>query len=206
MRVFARLAAAATAAGMLLVPAAGIASAGTARPAAPAHIRVHSGTSTYVTTAPGIAAALVTHGIVPIPTGPATEKLFNRSTGPVARFSFPVTGGEVSLSPLGGMVNHSGGVAFLNLRNGKSLAVGSFTINLSHGLLTGAVLGTKLRVPVFTLDLSHAKLAAGKHVVRASGVGLKLTAVAAAALNKVLKVKIFAGGLWFGTASTTLRV
>ncbi len=51
------------------------------------------------------------------------------------------TGGRVSLSPLGGRVEHRGGILFINLKNGKQVKVGAFTINLNHGDLTGIVNG-----------------------------------------------------------------
>jgi hypothetical protein len=60
-------------------------------------------------------------------------------------------------------------------------------------------------VPLFRLDLSHARLAAGKHIVTASGIGLTLTATAAKALNAALGTKLFSAGLKLGTASTLLR-
>jgi hypothetical protein len=59
--------------------------------------------------------------------------------------------------------------------------------------------------PLFRLDLSHAKLAAGTHVITARGIGLKLTAIAAKALNAALGTKLFSAGLKLGTAQTLLR-
>lgn len=48
-------------------------------------------------------------GIVPLPLGPATMALTSSS----AKYTFPITGGQVIDSvPLGGAVNHSGGLAF----------------------------------------------------------------------------------------------
>ena len=63
----------------------------------------------------------------------------------------------------------------------------------------------KARVPLFRLDLSHAKLTAGKHIATARGIGVKLTAAAAKALNAALGTKLFSGGLKLGTARTLLR-
>ena len=128
------------------------------------------------------------------------------ASGPAVRFRFPVTGGRVTLSPLGGTIDHRGGIMFLNLKNGKKIKVSSFTIDLTHADLTGIVNGNpQARVPLFRLDLSHARLAAGKHIVAAAGIGLKLTAAAAKALNAALGTKLFSAGLKLGTASTLLR-
>jgi len=174
-----------------------------AQAAAAVHLR---GGVTAVTTAPGIAPALLKNGIVPLATSPGTESVLFRKSGPAARFTFPVTGGSVTLSPLGGKINHAGGILFANLRNGKTIGVSRLTINLAHADLTGIVNGNpKARVPLFRLDLSHAKLTAGKHIVTAKGIGLKLTSAAAKALNSALGTKLFSAGLKLGTARTLLR-
>ena len=174
-----------------------------AQAAAAVHLR---GGVTAVTTAPGIAPALLKNGIVPLATSPGTESVLFRKSGPAARFTFPVTGGSVTLSPLGGKINHAGGILFANLRNGKTVGVSRFTINLARADLTGIVNGNpKARVPLFRLDLSHAKLTAGKHIVTAKGIGLKLTSAAAKALNSALGTKLFSAGLKLGTARTLLR-
>jgi len=161
---------------------------------------------TTVSTPPGIAAALLKNGIVPLATPPGGQSVQIRKTGPAVRFTFPVTGGRVTLNPLGGNIQHRGGILFLNLKNGKSIQVSRFTINLTRADLTGIVNGNpKARVPLFRLDLSHAKLTAGKHIVTARGIGLKLTSAAAKALNAALGTKLFSAGLKLGTASTLLR-
>jgi hypothetical protein len=209
MRAFRQLAAATAVAGLLTGSAATAASAATTQPAAatrPAAAVHLTGGVTAVTTAPGIAGALLKNGIVPIATWPGSQTLKFAKSGPAVRFSFPVTGGHASLSPLGGKVYHRGGILFFNAKNGKQVEVSRFTINLSKGDLTGIVNGNpKARVPLFNLDLSHAKLAAGKHVVVAKGIGLKLTKVAASALNAALGTKLFSAGLGLGTARTVLR-
>jgi len=174
-----------------------------AQAAAAVHLR---GGATAVTTAPGIAAALLKNGIVPLATSPGTESVVFPKSGPAARFTFPVTGGAVALSPLGGNIRHAGGILFANVTNGKTIEVSRFTIDLAHADLTGIVNGNpKARVPLFNLDLSHAKLTAGTHVATAKCIGVKLTAAAAKALNAALGTNLFSGGLKLGTASTRLR-
>ncbi|HEY2794229.1 MAG TPA: hypothetical protein VGJ28_17825 [Micromonosporaceae bacterium] len=180
---------------------------GTANAApATAHARTSIvGGRTTVTTGHGIAGVLLSHGILPIVTRPGSEGL--RIAGGLAvTASFPVTGGSASLSPLGGTVRHRGGIRFINVHNGKSLTVGDFTIDLSAGDLTGAVNGTSTRVPVFTLDLSGASIAVHGNTVRFTNVGLVLTSTAAGALNASLHTSLFAGGLRFGTAVSTVTL
>ncbi len=206
MRTFQRLAVALTAAGLLTVSAAAAASASpvTGRQAAAAvHLR---GGQTAVTTAPGIAAALLGNGIVPIATLPGTEGA-RTSPGVSVRFVFPVTGGNVSLKPLGGRVLHRGGILFLDVKNGKKIALSDFTINLSTRVLTGIVNGNaNARVPVFTLGLAHATLKAHKHVVAARGIVLRLTKAAAGALDATFGTTLFKAGMVIGTAATDLDI
>ena len=212
MRRFKYLAAAIAMTGLLAGSAAAAtataASAATSQPAgAQAAAAVHlRGGATAVTTATGIAAALLKNGIVPLATWPGSQSVQAGKSGPAVRFAFPVTGGRVSLSPLGGQVYHRGGILFVNAKNGKQVEVSRFTIDLGHADLTGIVNGNpQARVPLFRLDLSHARLAAGKHIVTARGIGLKLTSAAARALNAALGTKLFSAGLNLGTASTLLR-
>ena len=205
MRGFRYLAAVTAIAGLAgcATTAASAATSHTAQAAVAVHLR---GGSTAVTTAPGIAPALLKNGIVPLATAPGTESVVLPKSGPAVRFAFPVTGGSVTLSPLGGKVNHAGGILFTNKKNGKKIEVSRFTINLSRGNLTGIVNGNpKARVPLFNLDLSHAKITAGKHIATAKGIGVKLTSAAAKALNAALGTKLFSAGLKLGTAGTVLR-
>jgi len=201
MRGFRHLAAATAAAG-LLVGSATAASAASA----PAGVHLRGGTTT-VTTAPGVAAALLENGIVPHATWPARESVVCRSGGPAVRFTFPVTGGIVTLNPLGGKIYHRGGILFINKNNGKKIKVSRFTIDLAHADLTGIVNGNpRARVRLFRLDLSRAKLAAGHHAVAARDISLKLTSAAARALNAALGTRLFSAGLDLGTAKTKLRI
>jgi hypothetical protein len=182
------------------VVAVGVAAA----PAAAATTPVDGGRTT-VTTAPGIAKTLLKNGIVPIVTRPGKAGL-RLDGGLRVTARFPVTGGAVSLEPLGGTVEHRGGIKFVNLRNGKALEVGNFTIDLNTGQLTGAVNRSATRVPVFDLDLSGASIEVRGNTVVVSNVGLDLTAAAAGALNDSLRTRVFAGGLRFGSAGSTIRI
>jgi hypothetical protein len=91
---------------------------------------VHGGRTT-VTTAPGIAAALLGNGIIPLAIPPATEGVHVGKSGLAVRFAFPVTGGQVSLQPLAGQIRHSGGILFLGVKNGSKIAVSDFVISLA---------------------------------------------------------------------------
>jgi hypothetical protein len=190
------------------VIAASAASASTkapARAATSASIRLKGGTTT-VTTGPGIALTLIENGVVPVGVAPGTEQLKLVKGAAAAQFAFPVTGGKVSLSPLGGTIDHRGGILFADYKTGKHVEVSNFIIDLSHGDLTGIVNGDpSTRVALFTLSLAHAKLTTGKHSLQATGITVDLTAGAASALNTALGTTLFTGGLDLGTAATTVR-
>ena len=123
MRGFRHLAVVAAIVG-LTGSAAVAASAATSHRGAQAAAGVHlRGGATAVTTAPGIAPALLKNGIVPLATAPGTESVVLPKSGPAVRFAFPVTGGSASLSPLGGKIYHAGGIFFANVTNGKTVLV-----------------------------------------------------------------------------------
>jgi hypothetical protein len=208
MRGLRYVAAAAAITGLLTCSAVTAASAATsqgaaARAATGVHLR---GGMTAVTTAPGVASALLQHGIVPRAIWPGSERVLYGKNGPAVRFAFPVTGGLVRLSPLGGTIYHDGGILFRNAKNGKTIEVSQFTIELTHGDLTVIVNGNPAaRVPLFGLGLSHAKLTVARRLVTARGIVLTLTSVAARALNAALRTRLFCAGLELATAQTVLR-
>jgi hypothetical protein len=208
MRGLRYLAATVAVTGLLTGSAVTAASAATSQgPAARGTAGVHlRGGTTAVTTAPGVASALLQNGIVPKAVWPGSEQVLHGKNGPAVRFTFPATGGLVTLSTLSGNIYHAGGIVFRNTKNGKTIEVSQFTIDLTRGDLTGIVNGDPAaRVPLFRLGLSHARLAAGRHLVKARGIVLTLTSVAAKALNASLGTTLFSAGLKLGSAGTLLR-
>jgi hypothetical protein len=203
MRMFKRVAAVAMAAGLF----AGLAGAGAASAAtrAPQHQVWLTGGTTSVTTAPGIATALLGHGIVPLATLPGTEGA-QLSNGVSVRFNFPVTGGWLNAATLHGTIWHQGGILFIDPATGKQIEVSDFVISVHQGVLTAEVNGNpKVRVPLLWLSLAHAKIHAGWHYVQISGIVLRLTGTAASALDTTFSTTLFQPGLELGTASTVLR-
>lgn len=208
MRMFKRLAMAASVAALFLGSAAGVASASTAsaRPQCPVPAVHLTGGQTSVTTAPGIAAALLGHGIVPLATLPGTEGASIGKSGVAVTFSFPVTGGSVNLKQLTGTIGHSGGIVFIAPATGKQIAVSDFVINLKQKVLTAIVNGNpRERVPLLSLSLAGAKVVASRHAVRVSGIVARLTKTAASALDATFGTSLFTSGLELGTADTLVR-
>jgi hypothetical protein len=209
MRIFKRLAVSAALAAAVVGTVAGTALASPAsaqQRAGGSGAAALAGGATSVTTAPGIAAALLGHGIVPLATLPGTEGAAAGASGVAVTFTFPVTGGSVSLKHLTGTVSHGGGIVFIAPATGKQIAVSDFVINLRQRVLTAVVNGNaKAPVPLFSLSLASAQVAAGRHAVRISGLVVRLTHTAAAALDATFGTSLFTTGLELGTAATQLR-
>jgi Htaa len=204
MRVFKRVAAVSMAAGLLL-GVGGVAAASAATTTPQGKQVWLTGGDTSVTTAPGIAAALLSHGIVPLAVLPGTEGAAISGGNVAVTFTFPVTGGWVNLATLHGTIYHSGGILFTSPSTGKQIEVSNFVISVHQGVLTAEVNGNpKVRVPLLDLSLAHATVHAGWKKVRISGIVLTLTSTAASALDSTFGTTLFTAGLELGTASTTL--
>jgi hypothetical protein len=99
---------------------------------------------TVVTTDPGTTRVLVQNGIVPLPVGGAG---FGVSVFPFSlSYSFPIT----ATSP--GLIDHSGGLRFVNVRNGHSATVQNFAIDLTNDQLDADVVGVANGVPIANLS------------------------------------------------------
>jgi hypothetical protein len=155
---------------------------------------------TTLTTDPATTSVLVQNGILPQAVAPGSVR--PAPSGALSlQYSFPITGGSADLSTLAGQVQHSGGIRFVNVANGRSLLVSDFVIDTAAGQLTAAVNGNpNVRVPILDLDLSKAKIRTQFTVLRVNNVGATLTATAAGALNASLGVSFFAAGIKLGTA------
>lgn len=203
MRVLLRIAAITTAAGLLLAPAADMASASASHPAAThaASVHLRSG-RTSLTTVPGLASALLGAGIAPIATAPGTESLLS---GARLKFSFPVTGGRVNPARLTGTIKHRGGILFVNTSNGNSVKVSRFTISLTHRRLTAIVSSLGVRVTLLRLGFAHATFRVRSHSVRVRHINARLTTAAANALDAALSTSVFTPGMKIATVATLVR-
>ena len=166
---------------------------------------------TAVTTNPGIAGALVKSGVLPYTVSPGkTDRV--RFSPLSLTYSFPITGlvGGTFAGNIPNEITHSGGIAFVKLGSfTKRIVVKDFTIDLNGGSAVGQsptspqLIGTVTdgpggvpdgaRVALFDIDLSGASIDATD--VQVTGAQLKLTAVAAGALNAELGTKVFTPGL-----------
>jgi hypothetical protein len=206
MRVFQRVAAVAMVAGLVVGAGGAVSASAATRAPESSHQVWLTGGDTTVTTAPGIAAALLGHGIVPLATLPGTEGASTGSSGVAVRFTFPVTGGWLNAATLHGTIWHQGGILFIDPATGEQIEVSDFVISVHQGVLTAEVNGNpKVRVPLLSLSLAHASIHAGWHYVQISGIVLTLTSTAASALDATFSTTLFTPGLELGTASTLLR-
>ncbi|HEY2262633.1 MAG TPA: hypothetical protein VGI96_08415 [Streptosporangiaceae bacterium] len=205
MRMFKRVAIVATMAGLVVGPVAAASSASASTASSSSQVRLTGGETT-VTTAPGIATALLGNGIVPVATLPGTEGASIGSGGVAVKFTFPVTGGWLNAKKLTGTIWHKGGILFADVPAGKQILVSDFVISVHQGVLTAEVNGSsKVRVPLLKLSLAHAAIHKGWHSIKISGIGLTLTSTAASALDATFGTGLFTAGMTLGTASTVLR-
>jgi hypothetical protein len=204
MRAILRIAAITTAAGLMLAPAAGLASASAAQPAATHATSLPvTGGETSLTTVSGLVGSLTHGGIAVYATTPGTESLIGSASSPQLKFSFPVTGGSVNPSHLTGTIKHRGGILLINTSNGHSIKLSRFYISLTHKHLSAIVLGT--RVTVAHLSFSGARVRVGLGTVRVRKIRAKLTTAAAGALDTALGTTLFTPGMRIATVRTLVR-
>ncbi len=192
----------ALAAGMLVLPGAAVAQAGTTG-------NVHlDGVRTTLATDPATTGVLVKNGILPLPVGPATVAPRFGHHGLSLRYGFPITGGRVDATSLAGFISHSGGLRFVNIANGHTLTLTNFRIRISdHPGLTAEVNGDPtVRARILNLDLGRARVRIHPPMVWVANVAATLTAPAAAALNDALGVSFFSKGIPLGTARVTAHI
>ena len=159
---------------------------------------------TTVTTAPGIAKALLGAGVAPLPVKPGTKFKVARVHPLKVSYGFPVTGGNPDLTGPSGDIFHSGGITFRS-RTAK-LEIGKFDIDLA----AGKVFATEInhapgRIAVLDLDLSglQVKTTATRTVL--TGITVRLDSAAAGALNATFGLALPTdGSLVFGTARVAI--
>ncbi|GAA1875471.1 hypothetical protein [Lapillicoccus jejuensis] len=186
--------------GLAAAPSAGAATVSSA----PAATAAKTLGTTTVTTAPGVAEALLRSGIVPLP-APGTTFGVKYRNGVLVSYGFPITGSTADLAAGTGDITHSGGIVFVG--KGRSLAVGSFDIDLAAGkVFATTVNGAAAHVPLLDLDLAKVRVGTVGTTTVVSGVGLKLDPVAAGVLNRTFGSKLPTdGSLTFGTANVRIR-
>ena len=151
---------------------------------------------TAVTTLPGIAPAILRAGVLPYAVSPG--RIDGVRLSPLSlTFSFPITGltGGTFAGNIPNEIEHQGGIAFV---------VKDFTIDLNGGDAIGQTSSPQLigtvtdgpggvpdgaRVALFDIDLTTAAVDAND--VQVTGAQLKLTSVAAGALDAELGTTLF---------------
>jgi hypothetical protein len=161
-----------------------------------------AGGYTELTTDPGTTKALVANRILPLPVFPSWV-IPTKADGQLAlRYRFYITGGQ-----LPGEILHSGGLKFVNLKNGKSLTVRDFIIDTGKQELTAFVPALNTRAPILSLGLVGAPITPGSIYTKVGPVPARLTGIAATVLNDKLSPtnNLFTEGLLIGTANVYAR-
>jgi hypothetical protein len=179
--------------------------AGTAPTAGATTLKVKGGTTTLTFGRPAI-QALSTMGISFAPVAPAS------AAGEV--LSFPIRSGTLKVTggarkKVAGTITHRGGMTLSNsvLAVGLSKPMVRLAGRRSE-LDTTSVIGTAppLTIDMATLDLSRAKMSVTRKRVRIGRVHVKLTSLAASAMNAGFGVTGFTPGFEIGTATVKAAV
>ena len=149
------------------------------------------GKSTDIAVDPAVSTALKQVGIAVAAVAPATG-------GTTLRL--PVSGGQVVVATLAGIIDHTGGLALSHA--GKSVALTNIVIKTKTKHLTATVGRRSMRI--FDLNLASPQRGSGAHGTTVETIKLTVTPQAATALNRGLGVSAFKAGQDFGTATLTL--
>ena len=154
------------------------------------------GGATTVQLDPAAAGALTSLGISVAPSG--------RAYAGKSGISFPITFGVVDTKTLAGQIRHAGGLVFT--KGTTKVYLSRYFIDTNTATLSGLVGTSKTggdRADLFSLDLSGLKVQPSGNYITLSGVTLKLTAGAAAALNGAFGdgAAPFTEGLVIGSAT-----
>jgi hypothetical protein len=165
-----------------------------------------AGGYTQLTTDPGTTKVLLQQKVIPLPIFPSWVVPTTVDGKAALRYRFYITGGAIDSATLGGEIYHSGGLKWVNLKNGKSFRIKNFTIDTNNAQLTAEIpaLGGA-RAPILDLDLSKVQVKPGSVYTKVGPVPATLTDVAAGALNQSLGVSFFAEGIPIGTAYVYAR-
>jgi hypothetical protein len=159
---------------------------------------------TTVTTAPGIATALLKAGVVPLPV-PGTRFGVASAHPLQLSYGFPITGGNPDLAGPSGHIRHSGGIVFVSRK--ARLEIGKFDIDLAAGKVFATEVNHRpARIAVLDLDLSGLQVGTPGHRTVLTGIKVRLDPAAAGALNATFHLNLPTdGSLVFGRARVSLR-
>ena len=124
------------------------------------------------------------------------------ASGSVDRLRFPITGGEVSLSPPGGRIEHAGGLRFSV--GGRGVDATDLVIDPAADVVTAEVAGRRVPLLALDLELPRDTPAEGQALVipgTASLIGGSLVAT----LSDELGVDVLRGGLDLGRIEVSTK-
>jgi len=187
------LAAGIVGAAALVVGAAGPAAADT----------VATGGTTTVSVPATTELALLNAGIVIVPLPDASTSY--DSTAQAFNVSFPVIGGNGSLTSFTGELDHSGSVVIYDARSNKGTTVSNIKLDFLQSVVTGELTGSTADVPLFDIAGDSTFSVSGSTQTW-SATDLDIDPAGASALNKTLHTTFFIAGKKIGGFTTTFTV
>jgi hypothetical protein len=131
--------------------------------------------------------------------------LLSPATSGRSGLTFPATGGAIDPRTLRGSVDHTGGLRFR--ARGRSVVLSDLRYTIGARRATLSAVAGGARLTVFHLGLRRARVGSdGPLTKTASRIRATLAPGAARALNRALRVRLFAGGLRVGTVRTEVEL
>ncbi len=212
MKLVSRLGAVVAATALVIGTGAAVSPANAAPAPSPVPI---TGGVTSVVTAPGVAAVLLKGGILPLPAkGTSFGLAYN--DGLAVRYGFPIVDpASVKVSAdadgvlrlKGADIAHTGGITFVNAKNGKKVTIKDFRILIdgAGARINAYVSALGARADILTLQPTTDRVVVNESGTKArvSGVKVILPAAVSGILNDVLATSTFpeTQDIWFGTAT-----
>jgi hypothetical protein len=160
---------------------------------------------TRVTTAPGIAAALIGAGVTPKPANDSTRYRVASSDPLQVNYGFPIIGGDPDLATGSGDILHRGGITFESKT--AKLDLRRYDIDLAAGKVVATQInGAAGKVAILDLDLSKLVVKSEFGATVLTNITVRLDPAAAGALNSTFGLALPTdGSLVFGKARVALR-
>lgn len=160
---------------------------------------------TTLTTAPGLATALLQQQVLAGATPLKNNRISYVNGDLQVTYTFAVRGGAYDPAVNQGEVDHGGALTFVNLANGHTVTIKRLQLSRTGSELRGQIAADPTLVPVLDLAFGAGTSTTVNKTTTIAGVPATLTQFAADSLNAGLGLttEVFFNGTPFGTLNST---